>query len=82
MEEFPKPDKVLDLRGLTCPAPILKTKRAVDRLEAGQVIEVWGTDPGTKSDMPAWARQAGHEFLGYKDGGDFTKFYIRKGGQP
>jgi tRNA 2-thiouridine synthesizing protein A len=78
MNEFPKADKVLDLRGLTCPGPILKTKHAIEELEAGQVIEVWGTDPGTKSDMPAWAKRAGHEFLGFKDEGDFFKYYVRK----
>jgi tRNA 2-thiouridine synthesizing protein A len=71
-------DKVIDLRGLTCPAPILRTKKAIEELEPGQVLEVWGTDPGTKSDMPAWAKRAGHEFLGFKDEGDFVKFYVRK----
>lgn len=77
--EFPNADKVLDLRGLTCPEPVLMTKKAVDGMEKGQVIEVWGTDPGTKSDLPAWARRVGHEFLGFKEEKDFIKFYVRKG---
>ncbi len=78
--EFPRADKVLDLRGLVCPEPVLMTKKAVDELEKGQVIEVWGTDPGTKSDLPAWARRVGHEFLGYKEEADYVKFYVRKKG--
>jgi len=73
-----KADKVIDLRGLTCPGPILQTKKAIDELEPGQVLEIWGTDPGTKSDMPAWAKRAGHEFLGVEDAGDYMKFYVRK----
>ncbi len=75
-----KADKVLDLRGLTCPEPILMIKKAVDELEEGKVIEIWGTDPGTKSDLPAWARRVDHEFLGYKEEGDYVKFYVRKKG--
>lgn len=75
---FPKADEVLDLRGLTCPEPVLKTKKAVDQLRIGQVIEVWGTDPGTKSDLPAWARRVGHEFLGYKEEAEYVKYYVRK----
>ncbi len=78
VNEFPKADLVLDLRGLTCPAPILKTKQAADKLKVGQVMEVWGTDPGTKSDMPAWAKRAGHEFMGYVEEGDFVKYYVKK----
>jgi tRNA 2-thiouridine synthesizing protein A len=73
-----KADKVIDLRGLTCPGPILQTKKAIEEIEPGQVLEIWGTDPGTKSDMPAWAKRAGHEFLGFEDAGDYMKFYVRK----
>ncbi len=73
-----KADKVIDLRGLTCPGPILQTKKAIQELEPGQVLEIWGTDPGTKSDIPAWAKRTGHEFLGFEDAGDYIKFYVRK----
>ena len=76
--DFPKSDLVLDLRGLTCPAPILQTKKAIDQLQSGQIMEIWGTDPGTNSDMPAWTKRVGHEFLGSKEKYDFVKYYVKK----
>ncbi len=59
-----KPDEVLDCRGLSCPMPILKVKKAMANMSAGQVLEVLGTDPGTRNDLPAWAKRTGNEYLG------------------
>ena len=47
-----KPDQTLDVRGLSCPMPTLKTGKMMKSLEVGQILEVLGTDPGTKKDMP------------------------------
>jgi tRNA 2-thiouridine synthesizing protein A len=57
--------------------PVLKTKKAVEKMKPGQILEVLGTDPGTKNDMPSFAKRAGHEYLGHKDDQGFTRFYIR-----
>ncbi len=75
-----KPDEVLDVKGLCCPMPVVKAKKAIDAIEAGQVLEIVGTDVGSKGDMPAWAKRAGHEFLGFseEEGGVFH-FFVRKG---
>jgi tRNA 2-thiouridine synthesizing protein A len=68
----------LDCKGLNCPLPVLKTKKALDGLSAGQVLEMVATDPGSKPDMEAFARRTGHELLQVKEqAGTFT-FYIRK----
>jgi len=79
METKIVPDLTLDVSGLCCPMPVLKAKKAIDTLATGQILEVIGTDPGSKSDMPAWANRAGHEFLGSEEENGKFKFYIRKG---
>jgi len=71
-----KPDETLDCRGLSCPMPLLKTKKAVNNMKSGQIIEILGTDPGTKNDLPGFAKKAGHNYLGDKEDEGFTRFYI------
>ncbi|MFH1480198.1 MAG: sulfurtransferase TusA family protein, partial [Pseudomonadota bacterium] len=72
-----KPDQTLDARGLSCPMPLLKTKKAMGTMKSGQIIEILGTDPGTKNDLPSFARKAGHEYLGEKEDVGFTRFYLK-----
>ncbi|WP_129710626.1 sulfurtransferase TusA family protein [Priestia megaterium] len=71
-------NKVLDAKGLTCPMPIVKTKKAMNELEAGQVLEIHATDKGAKNDLAAWANSVGHELLQTEEG-DVLKFWIKKG---
>ena len=73
-----KIDKVMDLKGLPCPMPILKVNKGIKEVEIGQVIEVLSTDPGSLSDFPSWARTRGHEILKTDQNGEFTKFYIKR----
>lgn len=56
-------DRELDARGLNCPLPILKTKKALSELQSGQVLRVVATDPGSTRDFQAFARQTGNELL-------------------
>jgi tRNA 2-thiouridine synthesizing protein A len=70
-------DETLDCRGLSCPMPILKTKKTISKMSSGQVLEVYSSDPGTKNDLPAFAKRTGHEYLGEKDDNGFTRFYIK-----
>ena len=72
-------DEVLDAKGLSCPMPLLKTKKAISKLQSGQILEVLGTDPGSKNDLPGWCQKEGHEFMGSKDEADFFRFYTKKG---
>ncbi|MCY3769553.1 MAG: sulfurtransferase TusA family protein [Gammaproteobacteria bacterium] len=65
-------DKELDARGLHCPLPILKAKKALNQLESGQILRVVATDPGSVKDFAAFASQTGNELLeSSQDGPDF-----------
>src|SRR5690349_10852291 len=55
------PDQTLDCSGLACPMPILKTKKAIDALQSGQLLKVIATDPGSISDMEAFTRKTGNQ---------------------
>ncbi|MGN7298301.1 sulfurtransferase TusA family protein [Ferdinandcohnia sp. SAFN-114] len=72
-------DKVLDAKGLACPMPIVKTKKAIDSLESGQILEVLATDKGAKNDLTAWAASTGHELVETKEENGVLYFYIKKG---
>ena len=56
--------KVVDARGAACPGPLLEAKKAMGTVPVGSVIEIWSTDPITKTDISAWSAKVGHEFLG------------------
>ena len=70
--------KTLDNSGVSCPMPVVKTKKAIKELEVGDVLEMISTDPGSIPDMEAWARQTGHELLEAHDEGDKYRFLIKK----
>jgi TusA-related sulfurtransferase len=73
-----KVDQVLDAKGLSCPLPILKTKKAVETLTKNQVLKVETTDPGSKNDMASWAKRTGNEVLKVEEGSGTFTFYIKK----
>jgi tRNA 2-thiouridine synthesizing protein A len=77
MEEI-KADQTLDARGLSCPMPVLKTKKAIETMQSGQVLEVLSTDPGTRNDMPGWAGRTGNTYLGEKEEQGYIRFYVKK----
>lgn len=72
------PDQTLDCSGLSCPMPILKTKKAVDGLQIGQVLKMIATDPGSTSDMEAWTQKTGHELVSSEQDGEKFVFYIKR----
>ncbi|WP_050182300.1 sulfurtransferase TusA family protein [Domibacillus robiginosus] len=74
-----KANKVLDAKGLACPMPIVKTKKAMNELESGQVLEIHATDKGAKADLAAWTKSGGHELLDQAEEGNVLKFWIKKG---
>ena len=71
-------DKVLDAKGLNCPLPILKAKKALKDLEAGQTLQVLSTDPGSIADFQAFARTTGNELVEHSEEGGVYDFLIRK----
>ena len=71
--------ETLDVKGASCPMPVVKTKSAVDGLDAGEGLEVLATDPGSMSDLDGWADgTAGVELLDQTEGDDVYKHYVRK----
>lgn len=69
----------VDARGLACPMPVVKTKKALDALKSGDVLELLATDKGSAKDLQAWVRTGGHQMLESRvEDGVFT-FYIKKG---
>ncbi|OJX38952.1 MAG: response regulator SirA [Chloroflexi bacterium 44-23] len=73
-----KADLTLDCSGMACPMPILKTKKAVESLQLGQVLEMIATDPGSTSDIDAWTQKTGHELVDSRQEGNKYIFYIKK----
>ncbi len=73
-----KADVTLDCFGLLCPIPIIQTAKKIKELKLGQILEVLSTDEGIKTDMPAWCKATGNEFLGVEGEGGEYKVYVRK----
>jgi len=71
-------NKVLDCKGLACPMPIVRTKKAMDELQPGQVIEVQATDKGSLADIQGWAKNTGHQYVGTIHEGDVLRHFLRK----
>lgn len=71
--------KEIDTRGLNCPLPILKAKKALSELSSGEVLKVVATDPGSVRDFQAFARQTGNELVEQStEGADFIHFLRRR----
>ena len=71
-------DKELDARGLNCPLPILRAKKALNEIAAGQVLKIMATDPGAVKDFAAFAKQTGNELLETVEAGGEYTFCIKK----
>jgi tRNA 2-thiouridine synthesizing protein A len=71
-------DKELDARGLNCPLPILRCKKALAEISNGQILKAMATDPGSVKDFQAFCKQTGHELLSLEQNESLFTFYIRK----
>ncbi len=72
-------DLVVDARGKSCPMPVVMARKGIDRIGQGQVLAIEATDPGSCRDIPAWARDMGHELLATEDASGGWRYVIRKG---
>jgi tRNA 2-thiouridine synthesizing protein A len=70
--------KVMDLKGLACPMPVVKVSKGIKTVEIGEIIEAISTDPGSLTDFPAWARTSGNEIVDTQQGEGEIKFYIKR----
>ena len=71
-------NRELDARGLNCPLPILRTKKALNEMVSGQVLKVVATDPGSTKDFQAFARQTGNELLAASEAAGEFLFHLKK----
>ncbi|MGA2514089.1 MAG: sulfurtransferase TusA family protein [Candidatus Limnocylindrales bacterium] len=71
--------EIIDARGAACPGPLLEAKKGIGKVAVGDVIEIWSTDPVTKSDTAAWAGKVGHDFLGAIESDGYERVLIRRG---
>ena len=71
-------DKVLDAKGLNCPLPILKAKKALKDVPDGGTLEILATDPGAVADFAAFSRTTGNEMLEQSEDGGVWTYLIRK----
>jgi tRNA 2-thiouridine synthesizing protein A len=71
-------DKELDARGLNCPLPILRAKKALAEVTSGQVLKILSTDPGSVKDFAAFAKQTGNELLSTAEAGGELTFFMKK----
>jgi tRNA 2-thiouridine synthesizing protein A len=78
MNEGRQVDKVMDLKGLPCPMPVVKISKGIKEVEVGQVIEVLTTDPGSLVDFPAWAKMSGNEIVETSQDNGLIKIYVRR----
>jgi tRNA 2-thiouridine synthesizing protein A len=73
----PTIDHVLDTKGLNCPLPVLKTKKAIGQVPSGGILQVLSTDPGSVADFEAFCRQTGNELVDATTEGGVFVFLIR-----
>lgn len=70
-------DHTLDAKGLNCPLPILKARKALKEVPAGGTLEILATDPGSVADFEAFCRQTGNELLEHSENDDIYRFLIK-----
>jgi TusA-related sulfurtransferase len=70
--------KVVDARGSACPGPLLEAKKGIGGVSVGSILEIWSSDPVTKTDIGAWSTKVGHEFLGFLPGEGYERVFVRR----
>jgi TusA-related sulfurtransferase len=67
-----------DARGSACPGPLLEAKKGIGKVKVGEVLEIYSNDSGTRTDIPAWAKKVGHEYLGMLAADGYDKHFVRR----
>ena len=70
--------KVIDARGAACPGPLLDAKKVMPSVPVGSVVEIWSSDPVTKSDIGAWSAKVGHDFMGVLEADGYDRVFVRR----
>ena len=70
--------KLLDVKGLPCPMPVVKISQEIGTIDVGEIMEVHATDPGSLSDFPAWAETSGNEILETNQDDGTIQFFVKR----
>ncbi len=70
--------KIIDARGAACPGPLLDAKKAMPGVPVGSVVEIWSSDPVTKTDISAWSGKVGHDFMGVLEADGYDRVFVRR----
>jgi TusA-related sulfurtransferase len=73
-----QPATVVDARGSACPGPLMEAKKAIGKVKVGEILEIISNDPGTKDDIPLWAKKVGHEYLGFLSAEAFDRIFVAR----
>lgn len=68
----------LDVKGLSCPLPILRAKKTLAEMQSGEILRILATDAGAVRDFTAFAKQTGNELIEQKQDGEIFEFYLRR----
>ena len=68
----------VDARGSACPGPLLEAKKGIGKVKVGEVLEIYSNDAGTRTDIPAWSKKVGHEYLGVQPSDGYDKHFVRR----
>ena len=66
----------IDARGSACPGPLLEAKKGIGKVKVGETLEILSNDPGTKNDIPIWAKKVGHEYLGHLQSDGYERLFV------
>lgn len=72
-------DIKVDAKGLSCPMPIVKAKKAIDGIQSGQILELEATDKGSVKDFQSWVNKTDHELLKFEEDSGVFRFFVKKG---
>ena len=72
------PASSVDARGSACPGPLLEAKKGIGKVKVGEVLEIYSNDSGTRTDIPAWSKKVGHEYLGLIEADGYDKHFVRR----
>jgi TusA-related sulfurtransferase len=73
-----QPTKTIDARGMACPGPLMSLIGAIRQGQVGDIVEVWSSDAGSRTDIPAWVSKAKHELISVSEESGYARFTVRK----
>ncbi|MGG1518275.1 sulfurtransferase TusA family protein [Paenibacillus oryzisoli] len=71
-------NRTVPCEGLACPLPVVRTKKAIDEMKAGEIVEVRATDKGSVADLKGWSDRTGHQYIGLREENGVYRHFIRK----